>query len=363
MRPASTALKQAVRADHQIAVEVDVLSNGYVIAAALPVSDGSVTLDRTAAVRGRVDLTIPDMVPSTAKSLLAVYGNELAVWRGVKYGDGTKEMIRLGIFRIDTADSTEPGRAVRITGQDRSATVSDARLEAPYVQAAGVNYATAVQNLIAAGGGFFGFQLSIPTFTTPAVVVQEQADRWATAQSWVQAYGHEIYFNGDGVCVSFSEPSLLGIPVYSIDEGPGGVLVDVSTGWDRVGIYNRVIAVGSNPSASAIYRGVATDNDPSSPTFYGGGFGRVPTFYDSPLISSDAMAQSSADSVLRRVLGQTQAVRFDSVVLPFLEPGDLINVTRASLPINADAHLIETLTIPLTAGGVMSGTTRTRRSV
>lgn len=363
MRTVSAAFLDAVRSDHKSVSRVDVLSYGTLLAS-LPVSAGSVTLDRTASIRGRCDLTIADLVPTTADALLAPYGNEVAIFRGVEYGDGTQELIQLGIFGIDSAESIEPGRSVHVVGQDRAEAISRARLEVPYKQAAGVNYATAIQAFLAGRISWAPFQLTFPNYVTPLVVVQEQADPWQTAQGWAQAYGHELYFDGDGTCVSRAEPDIGHGPiVFDIDEGVGGVLVDAATNWDRSGMYNRVIATGSNPASSAIYRGVATDVDPSSPTVYGGKFGRVPYFFDSPLISSAAMAQASADSLLRRVTGMSQAVKFDSVVLPFLEPGDIINVLRSTLPINDSPHLIETLTIPLGADGRMSGTTRTRRSV
>lgn len=363
MRTVSDLFVQAVRSDHKAIARVDVLSFGTVVAS-LPVVSGSVTLDRTATVRGRCDLTIADLVPATAAALLAPYGNEVAVLRGIEFGDGTQEWVQLGIFRIDSAESVEPGRSVHVIGQDRSATVSDARLEAPYSQPAGANYATAIQALISAGVSGLGFQLRVPTHVTPLIVVQEQADRWQTAQGWAQAYGDEIYFDGDGLCVSHVEPEAGNGPVvFAINEGVDGVLVDVATNWARTGMYNRVIATGSNPGSSAIYRGVATDNDPTSPTFYGGKFGKVPYFFASPLISSSVMAAASATSTLARVIGLTQAVRFESVVLPFLEPGDIINVIRSTLPINDSPHLIETLTIPLESEGRMSGTTRTRQGI
>lgn len=355
-----------MRSSHQAVSVVDVLEQGHVIEDSIPVSDGSVTLDRTAAIRGRTTLTIPDMVPSAATSLLAPYGNELAVKRGIEFSGGRRELVQLGVFRIDRSDSDEPGRAVKISGQDRAASVADASLEAPYQQAAGVNYATAVQRFIASGMGAgnptFLFDLA-PTFeVTPLLVVQEQADRWATAQGWVASYGHEIHFNGDGVIVSASEPDPnTGSPVFDVDEGPDGILIDVGTSWDRTGMFNRVIAVGENPSNPGIYRGTATDVDPLSATYYYGKFGKAPRFFASPLISSHNQAVLTAQAILRRVLGLSQAVRFGSIVAPFLEPGDIINVRRTTLPINAAPHLIESLTIPLGAAGAMTGTTRTRR--
>lgn len=367
MRPVSDAFRAAVRADHKSVIQCDVLRYGVVIEDSIPIVDGSVTLDRNASIRGQCDLTIPDMVPTTAQSLLAPYGNELAIYRGIDFGPSGQELISLGRFRIDSVESAEPGRSVHVTGQDRSAVVSDARLEALYTVDAGTNYVAAIRALIEAGlsgATVFPFALGSTVHSTPEIIVQEQSDRWDTAQSWAQSCGLELYFDGDGVCVARSEPDITTGPiVFDIDEGPGGILIDVGTTWDRQRIYNRVIAIGENPASGAIYRGVATDSDPSSPTYYFGPFGKVPTFFASPLLATDGQAAAAALTILRRVTGQTQSVKFDAIVAPFLEPGDIVHVTRSTLPINGSPHLIESLSIPLSPTGMMSGTTRTRRAV
>jgi hypothetical protein len=45
-------------------------------------------------------------------------------------------------------------------------------------------------------------------------------------------------------------------------------------------------------------------------------------------------------------------------VLPYLAPDDAIQITRARVGLIEELHVIDQLTIPLTAAGSMSGRTR-----
>ena len=120
-----------------------------------------------------------------------------------------------------------------------------------------------------------------------------------------------------------------------------------------------MIVTGDNTGDGPPVRGVATDSNPESPTYYLGSFGKVPRFYASSFIRTDEQAQQAAQLILDRELGTTQRVTFGSVVDPTLEPGDVARITRAALGIDED-HVVDTLTIPLEASVAASGATRAR---
>ncbi len=96
-----------------------------------------------------------------------------------------------------------------------------------------------------------------------------------------------------------------------------------------------------------------------SPTYYYGSFGRVPQFYSSPLLLTNGQALQAAQTILARQLGTTQSVAFGAVVNPALEPSDTVLIQRPVAGID-QAHIIDRLTLPLTAEGAMSGQTRSR---
>ncbi len=111
--PARPSWDEAIRASHKIATRATLLSNGAAVAE-LPIVDGSVSLDANAASRARVDLTLADdgtldLVPDAPTSLLAPYGNEIKVERGIEYADGTIELVSLESSESTRPTSTIPG--------------------------------------------------------------------------------------------------------------------------------------------------------------------------------------------------------------------------------------------------------------
>jgi hypothetical protein len=167
----------------------------------------------------------------------------------------------------------------------------------------------------------------------------------------------EVWFDGTGT-LRITPVAGSSAVVAELHEGATGVLVQAAAQWTRAGTYNRVIATGENSTQDAPpVRGVATDDTPSSPTYYHGPFGHVPRFYSSPFLTTDAQCVSAATAILQRQLGATKSVSFGSLVLPYLEPRDVVSIRRARAGIN-ETHVIDKLSIPLGAAGTMTGTTR-----
>lgn len=363
MRSVTDRFLQAIQETHQLATLVEILRDGQTVAT-LPVTGGAVTLDQAAATRGRVDVTAVDdgtsgLVPTSPDDDLAPYGNEVRAHRGITYPDGTVELVSLGVFRIDTLDVADNGDQleIRLTGLDRSARVIDARYEEAGQIDSGTSVTTAIAAQIAAAGITDDLTSDTVSYTTPLTILEAGGDRWQTIQSLATAAGMTVYFDGDGLPVARIVATPADNPVATLAEGAGGVLLQAGRNWNRQSAYNRVIATGEKTGDTAPARGVATDDNPLSPTYYYGRFGRVPRFYSSPLLTTDAQAESAAAAILARELGTTQQISFGALVNPALEPGDVVQITRERTGIN-EAHVIDQLTIPLSADQPMSGRTR-----
>lgn len=353
-----------VLGSHTATCRVEVLRAGEVVLTADTIAAGSVTLDQTAASRGRVDVTFVDngtlgVIPEHAGDPLAPYGNELRVWRGVIYASGTSEMVSLGIFRIDDVSIQDAGDSltIQVAGLDRSASLIDARFETPIEVVDGTNYAQAISDVLDLEATPFEGNFATTSLTAPHLIAEEGSDRWAFAQQMAASIGMSLYFDGDGVLQLQPVTQLSDNPVWALSEGEDGLLLSGSRRWTRQGAFNRVIATGENAGAGAPVRGVATDDAPTSPTYYGGPFGRVPRFYASSLITTDDQAADAAAGILARELGTTQTVDFGAVVNPALEPDDLVTIRRPRLGID-EQHIIDAITIPLSATETMTGRTR-----
>lgn len=362
MQTRTAAFDAAIVLPHDLAVTVDILYNRLPVADGvdLDVTGGGVTLDRTAAQRGRctqVALAEPLLIPTSTGGVLTPFGYEAQIKRGILYPDGTTELMGLGVYPIQTSKLDGVTQITVIDGFDRSQQVVDARLEDDYSIAVGTNYATAIRALIEAGVSGLTFSFATTAYTTPALVFPAQADRWQSAQGMAKSIGMELFFDGVGTCVLRPEPTFTAIPVWTLSEGEAGLLVSADLSMDRSTAYNRVIATGENTGLATVPRGVWTDDDPSSPTYYFGGFGRKPRFYASSFITSDAQAVSAATAIGVAQQGVARSLSFTAVPNPALEPGDAVLVKRDALGVN-EVHLIDSLTFGLGSDAPMGGTSR-----
>jgi hypothetical protein len=389
VRAASAAFANLIAGSHQMSSRVDVMFDRQVIAEGVPVVAGQIDYDRTAARLARCTVTIADplRVPVSATDILAPFGYELLVWRGVQptslsaelltttggaplaTSDGymlttgalpglQPELVPLGVFPIQASSVDGVTLVSTLSGEDRSRLVSDARFEDDYQIAAGTNYATAIQTLISAGVSGLEYLFPSVTFTTPLLTFAAQEDRWDRAQQMAKSIGHELLFDGLGRCVMRPEPTFSSTPVAAIAEGVN--MTGAAVSLTRDGAYNRVIAASQNASTGDQFRGVATDNNPASPTYYFGPFGRKPRFFYSEFIASNAQAEAAAAAILAQNIGVARSVDFSAVPDPRLECSDVVQITRSALGID-DLHIIDQLTIGLGADAPMSGQSRTQQ--
>ena len=359
MRARSVDFDAAVRRSHEIAVRVDVLYNRSPVATDLRVVGGTVTLDRTAAQRGRCSITLaePLEIPTPTGGMLTPYGYELAISRGVRYPSGAVELMPLGVFAIQTSALDGITRLTAIDAIDRSQMVVDARLEDAVAIPAGTNYATAIQTIISNAVSGLVFNFVATSYGTPLLPFEAQADRWQTVLNMATSIGCELYFDGTGVCVLRNEPTFSAVPAWQLAEGEGGLLTGAALTMDRAPAYNRVVATGENTSLATIPRGVWTDDDPSSPTYYSGGFGHKPRFFASSFISTDAQAVSAAASIGTAQKGVARSLTLAAVPNPALEPGDLVLVQRQAIGVN-EVHILDSITYGLTADAPMAAASR-----
>jgi hypothetical protein len=348
-----------------LAVLVQVLDpdTGEVLSEIDSVERGTVTLDSSAAIRGRCELEIIDdgtlgLIPETASDLLAPYGNELRIARGIRYPDGNAEVVSLGIFRIRTVDVAEDDQGVRITvtGLDRFSRFVDARFEGPYSIAAATNAITAIEDLATAAWPGVSTSLGTTTLTVSAIA-EEGEDRGELMHRIATDIGQELYFDGDGTLTLSPAALPSDTPDWTLSEGENGLLISAARSWDAERIYNRVIASGEPIDDAAPVRGVATDDNPDSPTYYYGAFGPRPRFYVSQMITTEDQASDAAAAILSRALGSSQQVRFGSVVNPLMQPGEVVRITRERIGLS-ESHVIDQLVIPLSAEEQMTGSTR-----
>lgn len=391
MRSASESFARTIAGPHLLVSRVDVLFDREVIVEGLAVDDGRVNFDRRAARLAALDLTIADplRVPTSSADVLTPFGYELRVWRGVvlspqrggplldedgyplldefdsilyeaEYAEQTSELVALGTFPIQQSRVGAVDRITRLRALDRSQLVSDAKFLDDYVIADGTNFGTAIQDMISDGVPDLEFVFPEVSFTTPLLRFSFEDDRWIEAQRMARSFGHDLYFDGLGRCAMRAEPTFGDTPSLVIANASNLINVDVDL--DRGPAYNGVVAYSANASTGDQYRATVVDDDPASPTYYYGPFGRKERAWASPFIASNAQAESAAAAVLASNLGVAKSVDFAAVPDPRLECADVVRITNSELSIDA-LHIVDQLSIGIGPGSALTGRSRAQEGV
>lgn len=374
MYTSSPAFRAEIRRGGEVAVKVEVIKAGTVIATtdgglAVSLNASTVTVDRTATNRRSMALNLVNIDDNTSavfnKDMVGpLSGNEIKIYRGLRVS-GSIEYIPLGVFNVDefVTDTSRDGTYFNIRGSDRSALAREHQLKVPYTVASSTNYATAIDALVRAciPQVVFTSFMDTVTDTTPRLVFGVEENLWEKAIELAAAVGKEVYFDQAGNLQLRSIPDpLVGSPVETFLTDEDGILVaPITSTLSRDTVRNGVIVRGSAPWLITPVYGEAWDDNPYSPTFRGGLLGELPEVVDNPIVLFNAQATVMAQEKLKNFLGIVEEIKFSSLVDPRLDAGDLVQVQNAQSGIEG-VYLIDTLEIPLSYDATMSCTARKR---
>jgi hypothetical protein len=352
----------AVSTDHRAVVEVQVWYRGAQTGTVQPLS-GSVTVDRGRDTRRQlngVTFADPDglLVPTDPTSLLAPYGQQLRVFRGVRVPSGDV-LAPLGVFRILKTNVEAPSGVVSVEADDLSYVVRRNRWTTPW-QVGAVDAADAIADILTDRFAEVEIDFELTGYTVGVGVLESgsESDPWRDAQDIARAAGYELAFGPDGVARLYApaSPDQPATATY----GPGTVILTASREVDATETYNGVYAYGESSALPEPVYAEAWDEDPASPTYRYGPFGEVPRFFASPFITTTDQAESAAESLLAQVTGSAEAVTWTQIVNPAHDVDDVIDLAVDQLHLSARI-VLDTLDIPLLATDAMSATARVRR--
>lgn len=370
MRPISATFAQALRRSHRRVTRISALDSSYqpIPGGVLSgeqgyVIDGSVTIDRSRAVRRTCNLTIanPDGVWTPSEPGDFFYWNSpIRIERGIYLGDGI-EWVTLGEFLIDTPtiDRSPNSATLQVQGQDRLKKAATSKFASPTTYAAASTVAAAIADLAADSGmGTDRQRLDDggKTFGKDRVF-DEQDDRLSAMTAIADAFALELFIDGDGVLVLRPVVAFALLPVaWSFTDDDDAVHLGITKGLSDQRLYNQVVVTGEAADQSPV-KGTASDDNPSSPTYIGGPFGVRTLFYASAMIDTAPKAAAVAARMLPEHALIEEAISLPIVVNPALEAGDKIEVIEPVSKTN-DFYLIDSITIPLGAG---SSTIQTKK--
>lgn len=384
MYPVSARFLDALSGTHEAICRARALPRTWVGARApfgldpagieVEVIGGDVRMTRTGAIKR--SLTID--VPGTWWELLQPYSVELYVERGIDFGDGTREWVPLGYYRVERVEQPEaPDGPLRVTAYDRAASAIQNRVLHPFQFAASVTHRFAFERIINGNTGEgqstegYGMFIYTPVPIRWAPVSAGGYDPDTTTVDGGQVIEDNSYAfleqlaDEQGCTLRFTEAGELSVepidgppgatPVAEVRPGAGGNLVRASRSVTREGVYNIVIAWGSDPAART---GRQIEYISSGPLQWDAPFGAAPRYYASPLLRTNAEAEAAARTLVDRYVGLPQSLQLDIVPNPALRPADLITVQLRGDG-EVFVHQIDEYTLPLTGTAAATITTRT----
>lgn len=330
----------------------------------IPILSGDVQLDGTADVWANLQLeTEGHWWPQRASDQLAPYGQEVFVRVGLDLGGGGILWTPLGYFRINSPEQDNATRGpIRLTCPDRMANLIDGRLTSPVQLSAGSVVGEVVRSLVTdvLPNAEVVFDDAFE-FATLGRSVTIERKRFDGLKEIVRSAGKIWHWDGEGRLQIRTAPDP-DRPLWHARAGRDGVLVRAGRALTREGVRNGVVVEGEGASDDVDpVHVVVVDDGPNSPTRWGGDFGKVPRFYSSSLITTEAQAEATGREMLRRNLGMPHTVSFEQVPNPRLRPFDPSRIVHDDG--TRRLHIAETVTIPLDAGATQQVTTQEQTTV
>ncbi|MDG9703822.1 DUF5047 domain-containing protein [Streptomyces sp. DH37] len=350
--PSATFLK-ALTHSHVLASRVELhWPSGKVDV--LPHTGGQVTADRGQAVRrtARIDLADPAWLPYTAQEFLDIAGCRVRVLSGIHHpGWDRPELVPIFTGRLDGLEGDPDIGPVTLTASGLESFLVDDKFTEPYSTRGATAAVTSIRALVQGVLPDAIVTATAPDTALGARTWDVETEKWTAVQEIATAVGADVFADVDGIFRVEPLPDLLTAPVaWEVAAGEGGALISVTRGWSRAGLWNAVLARGENTEeGTPPVTGYAEDNDPTSPTYVGGRFGRVVKFHSSPTLTSSSLAQGAANKLLADGKKAAYTADISSLPNPLLEPGDVLRAKHGSG--RRSLYQIQSLTIDLSPGG------------
>jgi hypothetical protein len=357
--PISAAARTALRGSHAVTGRLTAYTPNGGVMSGIPFSAASVDSDAGSQVRRTASLTVADTTlwPVGGFDALSPVGAEAGLEFGIVLPGGATEWVPVFRGPVQKAGLSLPlADALAVELADRSKWVGEDRLDVPDQTHAGATTVAEIARLIHETLPSAEV-LDLSGDTTLAPVLQIDKERWQDGvEALADSIGCEVFADQVGRFIIRRQPTLGDDPVWVIDAGSTGVLIKADRELTRESVYNAVIATGTRTDGTPPVYAKVTDDDPDSPTRYGGPFGRKPRYYSSPLLVTTEQAEQAAAALLARAKGVLATVTVEAVPNPALEPGDVVEVRLADG--TRQRHILDKVPLSFSAADSQSYTTR-----
>ncbi len=338
-------LMEMLRYSRTLVTKIDLYEGTKLVAGNIPVIDGSVTASR----KGNARRTFDCSIALNAWESLPVdpYKSRVKIRMGLEIRPGVDQTFPQGVFRVDSVRREWTG-GLSLSGTSLESYVIDDRFFTPRTPPLGNSTIAAISALILESIPDAIFLVQGTKDKAVGMTAPWERERWEAVTALSDSIDAETYCNGEGVFVIANKPSLdvaSQVPVWKVNAGPDGVLISESLNLTRNKVYNAVVASGqsSDQDVPPVWD-VATDDDPNSPTWWGGPFGHVTRFYANPNFTTKEQCTTAARHMLQEAIVEDREVNFTMLPMRALEPGDVIEVTLMDGTV--ENHLVDEVTYP-----------------
>lgn len=371
MYPASAAFKSAVITDHIVIAKAEVWNQDQRLSI-LDIDKGTVKVDAKSAIRRTCSIHLvterdaTNLVPDNDFDILTPFGNELRLYRGIRFDDGTEEYVPLGVFIITDVNiqDTNEGVDIVVEGEDRSLKVSRNKWLEPY-QVPNASLEDAILDILK--DRFDDIQTNFPVTNVSINQVilgaENENDPWKDVVELCELVGFDLFFDANGIATMRQFPSLDGsVVVAAYVEGDNNTIVSINRNISSKETFNGVIYTIEGTEVEVPIRVEAWDEDTTSPTYRFGVFGEAPTFITSSLLTTEAQAIVAAYSLLNRFIGAQESIGWNGLVDPTLDANDVVYISNVGAKIDR-VVIIDSLDIPLAPEDTMKADARVVRVV
>jgi hypothetical protein len=320
--------KASVRESHRVSSAATIYPvDGPPVVA--QVISGSIRLDRSARVRRTGSIVVGfDLSENLDFVRELPFGGYVKLERGILYPDGRFERPAIGYLRINTVSWSELEGQATLELADRMAQVNDEVFRAPWAPTTKPSQAI-TDAVYAVFKDAIAYHVSTdPTDETALEDAVYDSDRGQAIDDLASSIGADAYFDAAGDFVLRPEPPdpSTVAPVWAYDVGAGGNLEEVSENLDRSAVRNGVALKGQSKAKNPPFYTLVSDDDPSSPTHWGGPFGKVALLVNLSAMQNKKQAKVAGAALLNLRLGLARTVTLRGVPMPALEPDDVIEV-------------------------------------
>lgn len=347
MRPGSAALLSALTGSFDKRYVADIVSNGVRV-----LKDASITAPRfddsgSSQVQSTGSCTLvyaddfaQSIAPSQIGDVLAPFGTQVVVYSLITAGPALQERTKLGTYLLTDTPKIITTRArfngaivsrgdeIDLTVQDLFAGVQRDQFDTPGAAASTASVWKEYQRLTG-----FPVTRTVTDAPIPASVAYQE-DKLQACYDLATVLDAVAYMTPDGTASMRANtwpPAVDSLFTKAV--GDGGTLIDVVPTLSNAAVYNAVVVRGTDPGGTSIVLGTAEIGDGPLRVRNADGsiapYRRVPYYYSSQYITTQAQAQAYATQQLARVsklrsLTYTLTETFN----PLREVGDVLNVYR-----------------------------------